>query len=230
MYLRRRQEMHTNKDYLDAMNRMNKDLAPDNRDYFKKLREYMGMASLIKDEISINQQLYQMHLDFMNAQEDGMSAEEFFGNDPKTMADQLLEEIQRTSFKTLLQYVGIVAVIMWGSRYLSDFNKATPVVVNPALYLFDLILVFSLVMLLFKVIQISVYRKNNSKKLEWMETVIAALVFIVFIIIYLRADQFIPMVLPFTISPPWNIILFLIVLLSAVFLFWKGSKILKQAE
>lgn len=34
MYLRRRQEMHTNKDYLDAMNRMNKDLAPDNRDYF----------------------------------------------------------------------------------------------------------------------------------------------------------------------------------------------------
>lgn len=222
--------MHTNKDYLDAMNRMNKDLAPDNRDYFKKLREYMGMASLIKDEISINQQLYQMHLDFMNAQEDGMSAEEFFGNDPKTMADQLLEEIQRTSFKTLLQYVGIVAVIMWGSRYLSDFNKATPVVVNPALYLFDLILVFSLVMLLFKVIQISVYRKNNSKKLEWMETVIAALVFIVFIIIYLRADQFIPMVLPFTISPPWNIILFLIVLLSAVFLFWKGSKIMKQAE
>lgn len=190
----------------------------------------MGMASLIKDEISINQQLYQMHLDFMNAQEDGMSAEEFFGNDPKTMADQLLEEIQRTSFKTLLQYVGIVAVIMWGSRYLSDFNKATPVVVNPALYLFDLILVFSLVMLLFKVIQISVYRKNNSKKLEWMETVIAALVFIVFIIIYLRADQFIPMVLPFTISPPWNIILFLIVLLSAVFLFWKGSKIMKQAE
>lgn len=222
--------MDTNKEYLDAMNRMTKDLAPADQDYFEKLRGYMGMSSLFKEELAINQQLYQMHLDFLSAQDDGLSAEEFFGNDPKTMADQLLEEIPKTSFKTLLQYVGIVAVIIWGSRFLFDFNASTPVVINPALYIFDLVLVFSLIMLIFKGIQITVYRKSTSKKFAWIEAIVAGFIFILYIIIYLKADEFIPAILLFQISQPWSFFLFGITLLSFVLLFLNLRKIAKKVQ
>lgn len=220
--------MNTNKEYLDAMNRLNKEFSAVDQDYFEKLRGYMGMSGLFKEEIAINRQLYQMHLDFMSAQEDGLSAEEFFGNNPKEMADQLLEEIPRTSFKTLLQYVGIVGVIIWGTRFMSDFNTSTPVVINPALYIFDLVLVFSLIMVLFKVIQVSVYRKTTDKKFEWIEATVAGLIFILYIIVYLKSEQFIPVILPLTISQPWSILLFVAILLSLVFLFWNLRKIAKK--
>lgn len=222
--------MNTNKEYLDAMNRLNKNLAPTDQDYFEKLRGYMGMSGLFKDELAINQQLYQMHLDFLNAKDDGLSAEEFFGNNPKTMADQLLEEIPRTTFKTLIQYIGIVAVIMWGTRFISDFKQSAPIVINPALYVFDLVLVFSLIMLIFKVIQISVYRKSTRKKFDWIEAIGAALVFILYIIIYLKADQFIPTILSFTISPPWSIAFFILILLAVVLLFLNLRKITKDVK
>lgn len=222
--------MNTNKDYLDAMNQLKKVLGPADQDYFEKLRGYMGMSSLLKDEKAINQQLYQMHLDFMNAQEDGLSAEEFFGNDPKAMADQLLEEIPRTSFKTFFQYVGIVAVIIWGTRFLSDFSESAPVVINPALYIFDLVLVFSLIVMLFKLIQVSVYRKAADKKFDWLEIIGATLVFIFYIIIYLTSDRFIPVILPFTVSRPWSLFLFVMVLLSFVFLFWNLRKTAKRVK
>lgn len=189
------------------------------------------MASFSKEEKAINQELYQIHLDFMNAQEDGLSAGEFFGNNPKAMADQLLDEIPRASFKTLLQYVGIVAVIIWSTRFFSDFNQATSIVINPVLYIFDLILVFSLIILLFKIIQISVYRKGSSKKYGWIEAIGAAVIFIFYIFIYLRLERFIPVILPFTISPPWSIVLFIIVLLSAVLLlFWNHRKTSKNVN
>ncbi len=39
----------------------------------------------------------------------------FFGNDPKEMADQLLEQLPRASFKNLLEYIGIAAVVYGGA-------------------------------------------------------------------------------------------------------------------
>lgn len=57
-----------------------------------------------------------MYLDFLNAEDEGFTAAEFFGNAPKEMADQLLEQLPKTSLKTLLEYVGIVAMILWSMR------------------------------------------------------------------------------------------------------------------
>lgn len=213
--------MDTNKDYREAMNRLNEDLVIADRNYFMKLRGYMGLSSLMKDEKAINKQLYQMHLDFLSAQDDGLSAEEFFGNDPKGMANQLLDELPRTSFSNLVKYIGIVAVIIWGMRFISDFISTETLVINPALYLFDLVLVFSLILLLFKVVQRSVYQTDSSKKIEWLEAIVALVVFIAYIVVYLRADQFIPEILPITIPEPWSMLLFLGLLAITVFGFFK---------
>lgn len=217
-------KMETNKDYREAMNRLNNDLKPNNQDYFMKLRGYMGLASLLKDEKAINQQLYQMYLDFLSAQDDGLSAEEFFGNDPKEMANQLLDELPRTSIRNLGKYIGIVAAIIWGSRYLFDFSSKSPLVINPAVYVFDLILVFSLVLLLFKVVQRSVYQADSSKKFEWLAAIGALVIFSTYIVVYLRSDQFIPEILPFTVPEPLSILLFIGLLALAVLSFFNMKR------
>jgi len=85
--------MNTTKEYLDAMNQLDKKLETEDRKYFTDLRAYMTTASFFKDEQAINEQLYQMYLDFLNAKNEGFTAEDFFGNDPKEMADQLFRTI-----------------------------------------------------------------------------------------------------------------------------------------
>lgn len=85
--------------------------------------------------------------------------------------------------------------------------------INPAVYLFDLVLVISLIALLFKVIQSSIYRKTT-RKTNLVEGIGAWLIFIFYMVTYLKADQFIPEILAFTIPDPWDI--FLIVALSLV--------------
>lgn len=209
--------MNTTKEYLDAMNQLDRQLETEDRKYFSDLRAYMMTASFFKDEQAINEQLYQMYLDFLNAKNEGFTAEEFFGNDPKEMADQLLEQLPRASFKNLLEYIGIAAVVLWGIRLISDFSQSIEVVINPALYLFDLILIFTLITLLFKFIQSSVYKKTT-RKMNFIEAIGAGVIFIFYIVIYLKADQFVPEILAFTIPYPWDLLIILGIALTVIYL------------
>lgn len=215
--------MDTTKEYLDAMNQLDKQLESEDRKYFNDLRAYMTTASFFKEEQSVNEQLYQMYLDFLNAEEEGFSAEEFFGNNPKEMADQLLEQLPKTSFKTLLGYVGIAAVNLWSIRIVFDFSHSIDVVINPAIYLFDLVLVFTLVLLLFKLIQSSVYRKST-RKMNFIEAIGAGLIFLFYGIIYLRAEQFIPDILAFPIPFPVDVIFIIGISLAAIILIIKSKE------
>ena len=209
--------MNTTKEYLDAMNQLDKKLEAEDRKYFTDLRAYMTTASFFKDEQAINEQLYQMYLDFLNAKNEGFTAEDFFGNDPKEMADQLLEQLPGASFKNLLEYIGIAAVVLWGIRLVSDFSQSVEVVINPALYIFDLVLVLTLITLLFKFIQSLVYKKTT-RKMNFIEVIVAGLIFIFYIFIYLKADQFIPEILAFSIPYPWDLFIILGITLTAVYL------------
>ena len=199
--------MNTTKEYLDAMNELDKQMEPENREYFSNLRAYMALASFIKDERTINEQLYQMYLDFLQAKDEGFTAEEFFGNNPKEMADQLLEQLPKSSIKTIFEYVGIVAVILWSIRLIFDFSTSLEVIVNPALYLFDLVLVFSFIALLFKFIQRTVYRKPTNRTGKILEGIIALLIFVAFLVLYLRSYQFVPEVFSFAILFPWDMVI-----------------------
>jgi len=216
--------MNTTKEYLNAMNHLDEQLDPDDKIFFKNLRAYMSTASFFKDEQAINEQIYQMYLDFLNAENEGFTAEEFFGNDPKEMADQLLEQLPKTSFKKLMSYVGIAAIMLWNIRLIFNFSDSIEVIINPALYFFDLILVFSLITLLFKLIQSSVYKKTTHK-INFIEGIGAGLIFIFYIVVYLKAEQFIPETLAFTIPYPWDIILISGFILAAVIWTIKSKEI-----
>lgn len=89
--------MNNTKEYVEAMDQMDTKLKEADKIYFNNLREYMQTNIFFKDENSINKQIYQMYLDFMSAKEDGFTAEEFFGSNPKEMADEILEELPKAS-------------------------------------------------------------------------------------------------------------------------------------
>lgn len=213
--------MNTNKEYIKAMNQLDEKLKPENQKYFANLREYVNTFKFKKDESVIQQQLYQMYLDFLDAQEDGLTAKEFFGNNPKEMADHLLEEMPGATFKTLLKYAGILATILWSIRLFFDFSENLIVVINPVLYLFDLALIISLTLIIFKLIQKSIYRKTTLEDINKIEAMILIFILLIYILLYFNANEYIPDILTFAVSYPWDIVLILIFFIGAEFLFYK---------
>lgn len=212
--------MNSTKEYLEAMNQLDKYLNTDDKEYFTNLREYLNTFKFKKDELAINEQLYQMYLDFLDAQEEGLTAEEYFGSEPKEMADHLLEEMPKTTFRTLLKYIGIVAIVFWSIRLFIDFSDKLVVVINPALYLFDLVLIISLILILFKLIQKSVYRKIALEDINKIEAMFVLLILLIYIFLYFNANEFIPNIFTFSISYPWDIVLIIIFSIIITTLFY----------
>lgn len=135
----------------------------------------------------------------------------------KKWRTNFLEQLPKASFKNLLEYIGIAAVVLWGIRLISDFSQSVEVVINPALYLFDLILVLTLITLLFKFLQSSVYKKST-RIMNFIEAIVAGLIFIFYIFIYLKVDQFIPKILAFSIPYPWDLLIIFGITLTAIYL------------
>ena len=213
--------MNTTNEYIKAMNQLEKKLEPKNQKYFADLREYVNTFKFKKDELVIHQQLYQMYLDFLDAQEDGLTAEDFFGNNPKEMADHLLEEMPKTSFKTLMKYIGILATILWSIRLFFDFSENLVVMINPALYFFDLTLIISLTLIVLKLIQKSIYRKTTLEDTNKIETMFLIFILLIYILLYFNANEYIPDILTFALPYPWDIVLILTFFIGAEILFYK---------
>lgn len=210
--------MNTTKEYLNAMNQLNEQLKPENQKYFADLREYLSTFKFQKDALTINEQLYQMYLDFLDAQKEGLTAKEYFGNNPKEMADQIINEIPKASFKNLVRYIGGLAVIFWSVRLLLDFSDTHMVIINPILYFFDLILIMCLYLIIFKTIQKSVYRKKALEDMNKIEVIFLLFILLVFILLYFNASNYIPELFVFTVPYPWDIVF--------VLTFFIGSEIL----
>ncbi len=81
--------------YREKMNQLEEQLLSENRQYFDDLRSYMLFSSLLYDEGEINEQIYVLANDLLAAQADGITAVEFFGSEPKQMADELISNSQK---------------------------------------------------------------------------------------------------------------------------------------
>lgn len=53
----------------------------------KKIQEYMIFSSFFRDEIAIRQLILQLVLNLKAAEADGVSAVDYFGDQPKQMVD-----------------------------------------------------------------------------------------------------------------------------------------------
>ena len=89
-------------------NQLRKKLTDENREYYEQLLVYIRSAGLFYDDYEIENLLLQILQDIISAQEDGQSAEGFFGKSPQLAADELIHNLGKSSRKEILKLVGLV--------------------------------------------------------------------------------------------------------------------------
>ena len=95
--------------------------------YFQDLWDYFNFAGFLYEEKALREQAYNLALDFSQAGADGLTAKDYFGLDPKEMADQIIENMPKESTRSVLKYGAIISGIVIFYRLLSDFaSQAGP--------------------------------------------------------------------------------------------------------
>ena len=107
-----KQEKNNIQELIQKTNDSVQNLKPENKAYFDDLIVYMASSSLFHDEGAIREQLYQMVLDFSDAEKEGITAQEFFGENPQAMADELVKDSPRISKRQLFEISLMVEAIL----------------------------------------------------------------------------------------------------------------------
>lgn len=132
--------------------------------YFQDLWDYFNLAGFLYKEEALREQVYNLALDFSQAGADGLTAKDYFGLDPKIMADQIIENMPRESARSILQYGAIVPGIVIFYRLLSEFASQAVLVLKPLVYLTDIILGLLAIGLLFYLLRRLIFAEEKSKK------------------------------------------------------------------
>ena len=212
--------------YREKMNRLEEQLLSENRQYFDELRSYMLFSSLLYDEGDINEQIYVLANDLLAAQADGITAVEFFGNEPKQMADELISNMPKSTWKERGQLVLLVFGILWGIKLIINFGRTGTVMINPLSYLFDVVLAGVAVTMVFLIEQKSVYAGNTWISKNSSQIILMITVFVIFITGSVSGSFLIPDLWRIVIPYPFDLaaILLLCIFTGAWILFRKMTE------
>lgn len=148
---------------IKANNLLRKKLTSENQKYYEDLLTYIRGKSIFNREKDVEQLLLEILHDLIDAQNNGQNAEDYFGKNPQTLADEILQTLPKSFFETfkLACYILIGYVLLF----------ATPNIVLPTsnldfgklIILGTISFVFSLVVLW--LIGQETYQKNKLIKL-----------------------------------------------------------------
>lgn len=99
--------------YYGKLNRITQRFTEENQKYFSRIRQYLLTSVMTHDKQVLQEQVLSMAADMLEAQENGENAEEFFGHEPKKMADELLQQTPQASFRSKWHYVGSTVMLTW---------------------------------------------------------------------------------------------------------------------
>ena len=89
-------------------------LTKENNEYYGNLVIYVRVMSLFRDEKKSEELLLEVLHDILDAQNQGISAEQYFGKNPKKIADEIIKQLPINLLDTLkifLSSLGIYSVI-----------------------------------------------------------------------------------------------------------------------
>lgn len=96
-------------EYRKQIEVMESQLIKENKEYMGRINGYMMIASVFhRQEEAVTAQLLSIYQDVLEAQKDGLSAEEFLGKDSKQMADDLLSYLPPIGVKEVGRLAGLV--------------------------------------------------------------------------------------------------------------------------
>ena len=172
--------------------------------YFQDLWDYFNFAGFLYEEKALREQVYNLALDFSQASGDGLTAKDYFGLDPKEMADQIIENMPKESTRSVLKYGAIISGIVIFYRLLSDFASQAVLVIKPLVYLTDGILGLLAVGLLFYLLRRLIFAEEKSKKANHVAIVLVLGVYFASEIVGVR---FLPALAWLTVPNPWDTLL-----------------------
>ncbi|MBZ2090784.1 hypothetical protein K1I69_05170 [Streptococcus parasanguinis] len=172
--------------------------------YFQDLWDYFNFAGFLYEEKALREQVYNLALDFSQAGADGWTAKDYFGLDPKEMADQIIENMPKESTRSVLKYGAIISGIVIFYRLLSDFASQAVLVLKPLVYLTDIILGLLAIGLLFYLLRRLIFAEVKSKKVIHVAIVLVLGVYFASEIVGVR---FLPALAWLTVPNPWDTLL-----------------------
>ena len=172
--------------------------------YFQDLWDYFNFAGFLYEEKALREQVYNLALDFSQASGDGLTAKDYFGQDPKGMADQIIENMPKESTRSVLKYGAIVSGIVIFYRLLSDFASQAVLVLKPLVYLTDIILGLLAVGIIFCLLRRLIFAEEKAKKAIYVAFVLVLGFYFVGEIVGVR---FLPDLAWFVVPSPWDTLL-----------------------
>lgn len=90
----------TKEQYLiEKNNQLRQQLTPENEKFYSDLLLYVRLHSFSQDQEAIESKLLEILQDILDAQADYISAKQYFGKDPKKLADDLLRQFPKSISK-----------------------------------------------------------------------------------------------------------------------------------
>lgn len=172
--------------------------------YFQDLWDYFNFAGFLYEEKALREQVYNLALDFSQASGDGLTAKDYFGLDPKEMADQIIENMPKESTRSVLKYGAIISGIVIFYRLLSDFASQAVLVLKPLVYLTDIILGLLTVGIIFYLLRRLIFAEEKAKKEIYVVFVLVLGFYFVSEIVGVR---FLPAIAWLAVPSPWDALL-----------------------
>ena len=172
--------------------------------YFQDLWDYFNFAGFLYEERALREQVYNLALDFSQASGDGLTAKDYFGQDSKGMADQIIENMPKESTRSVLKYGAIISGIVIFYRLLSDFASQAVLVLKPLVYLTDIILGLLAVGMIFYLLRRLIFAEEKSKKAIYVAVVLVLGIYFISEIVGVR---FLPALAWLTVPNPWDTLL-----------------------
>lgn len=190
--------------YFEETQALMQTFSQEDQAYFQDLWDYFNFAGFLYEEKALREQVYNLALDFSQAGADGLTAKDYFGLDPKIMADQIIENMPRESTRSILQYGAIVPGIVIFYRLLSEFASQAVLVLKPLVYLTDIILGLLAIGLLFYLLRRLIFAEEKSKKAIHVAIVLVLGFYFASEIVGVR---FLPALAWLTVPNPWDTLL-----------------------
>ena len=190
--------------YFEETQALMQTFSQEDQAYFQDLWDYFNFAGFLYKEKALREQVYNLAVDFSQASGDGLTAKDYFGLDPKGMADQIFENMPKESTRSVLNYGAIFSGIVIFYRLLSDFASQAVLVLKPLVYLTDIILGLLAVGMIFYLLRRLIFAEEKAKKAIYVAFVLGLGIYFLSEIVGVR---FLPALAWLAVPSPWDTLL-----------------------
>lgn len=169
-----KQPRYSAKWYRERLNRLEKQLNSADYQYFDELRGCLSFAGLNYDETRLNQILFGMLQDLIDANQQEISAVNLFGKQPKQMADEILITLPPIKWFERFKLYFLVAGITWIIQFFRENPVKGTITLNLLQYLLLAFFFNLFVVIIFKLIKNQFYQP---KSFHWINIVLLGLLF-----------------------------------------------------